>query len=124
MALNVPLVSTAPCMRNLRNTIHRFPENKVRKGRMDCMRRWTIQGTVHPLPYVSHISPTPINPCMEMKYLVDLIDHDLIDLTLNCLWCIYSCLLILQCIARTIYAVACSTATSARSLCSLAHTHS
>ena len=26
--------------------IHRFLEDKVRKGRMDCMRRWRIQGTV------------------------------------------------------------------------------
>jgi len=28
------------------NTIHRFPEDTVLKGRMDCMRRWRIQGTV------------------------------------------------------------------------------
>ena len=27
-------------------SIHRFPEDKVHKGRMDCMRRWRIQGTV------------------------------------------------------------------------------
>ena len=51
-ALNVPLVNTVPCIRNLRNTIHRFPEDKVRKGRMDCMRRWRIQGTVESHPYV------------------------------------------------------------------------
>ena len=38
-ALNVPLVNTVPCIRNLRNTINRFPEDKVRTGRMDCMRR-------------------------------------------------------------------------------------
>ena len=34
-ALNVPLVSTVPCIHNLRNTIHRFPEDEIHKGRMD-----------------------------------------------------------------------------------------
>jgi len=45
-ALNVPPVSTVRCIRSLWNTIHRFPEDEVCKGRMDCMRRWRIQGTV------------------------------------------------------------------------------
>ena len=31
-ALNVPLVSTVPCIRNLRNTIHRFPEGQRPQG--------------------------------------------------------------------------------------------
>ena len=31
-ALNVPLVSTVPCIRNLRNTIHRFPEGQSPQG--------------------------------------------------------------------------------------------
>ena len=34
-ALNVPLVSTVPCIYILWNTIHRFPEDEVHKGRMD-----------------------------------------------------------------------------------------
>ena len=31
-ALNVPLVSTVPCIRNLQNTIHRFPEGQSPQG--------------------------------------------------------------------------------------------
>ena len=31
-ALNVPLVNTVPCIRNLRNTIHRFPEGRSPQG--------------------------------------------------------------------------------------------
>ena len=38
-ALNVPLVSTVPCIWNLWNTIHRFLKDEVQKGRMDCMKR-------------------------------------------------------------------------------------
>ena len=52
-ALNVPLVNTVPCIRNLRNTIYRFPKDKIRTYvvQMNCMRRWRIQGTTdsHPL---------------------------------------------------------------------------
>jgi len=29
LVLNIPLVSTVPCIQNLHNTIHRFPEDKV-----------------------------------------------------------------------------------------------
>ena len=32
-ALNVPLVSTVPCIRNLQNTIHRFPKGQSPQGK-------------------------------------------------------------------------------------------
>ena len=45
-----------------RSTFEHFyyrSENKVHKGRMDCMRRWKIQGTVQSHPYVcSFILPS------------------------------------------------------------------
>ena len=44
----VPLVSTVPC---IRNTIHRFSEDEVRMGKMDCIWRWRIQGTVQSHPH-------------------------------------------------------------------------
>ena len=64
--LNVPLVSTVPCIRNLWNTIHRFPEDKFRKGRMDCMRRWRIQGTVQSHPHDICALYPPFYSSMEM----------------------------------------------------------
>ena len=39
------IVHTVPCIRNLRNRIYRFPKDIIHTGRMDCMRRWRIQGT-------------------------------------------------------------------------------
>ena len=123
IALNIPLVSTVPCIRNLRNTIHRFPKDKVRKGRMDCMRRWRIQGTVRSLPCVSHISPTPIIP-MHGNEVASGFDRSWLNWSDSKLFMVYVQLLIDFTVYIQHYAVACSTATSARSLCSLAHTHS
>ena len=61
------LVNTVPCIRSFRNTIPRFPEDKVHKGRMDCMRRWRIQGTVQSHPYVATLvhSTLPLYSFME-----------------------------------------------------------
>jgi len=42
LSLNSPDSTTLVIMK----VIYRFPEDKVCKGRMDCMRRWKIQGTV------------------------------------------------------------------------------
>ena len=66
-ALNIPLVSTVPCIQNLWNTIHRFPKDKVHKGRMDCMSRWRIQGTVQSHPYATCMLPLHTLPIALWK---------------------------------------------------------
>ena len=47
------------CCKYILLIIHRFPEDRVHKGRMDCMRRRRIQGTV----LTSGI--TFVNPCIQ-----------------------------------------------------------